>query len=70
MLSIFKYFPSIGDGYVHNYQADLPPHTSTVTCEYFSNLINVMHVFNLVCAGQMIVHAWFLIIAFVLEVCD
>ena len=24
-LSIFKYF-SIGDGYVHNYQEDLPPH--------------------------------------------
>ena len=36
----------------------------TVTCEYFSNLINVMHVFNQVCAGHRPVHAWFFVIAF------
>ena len=42
--------------------------TSTVTCGYFSNLINIMHLFNHMCAGQRHVHAWFLIIAFALEV--
>ena len=44
-------------------------YTSTVTCEYLSNLINVMHVFNQVCVGHSPMHAWFLVIAFVLEVC-
>ena len=39
-----------------------------VTCGYFSNLINIMHLFNHMCAGQRHVHAWFLIIAFALEV--
>ena len=41
-------------------------YTSTVTCEYLSNLINVMHVFNQVCDGHSPMHAWFLVIAFVL----
>ena len=42
-------------------------YTSTVTCEYLSNLINIMHVLTQVCVGHSPMHAWFLLIAFVLE---
>ena len=67
MLRIFKYF-SIGDGCAHNYQEDLPPHIP-VQLHVSILVINVMHVFNQVCAGHRPVQAWFLVIAFLLEVC-
>ena len=67
MLSIFKYF-SIGDGYVHNYQKDLPPH---VPIQLHVSIIVawlMSCMYSTICSGHKPVHAWFLVIAFVLEV--